>query len=73
MLEHDQVVAGGHAGAAVGDDRARAVYAGLREAAAQLVDREQTAVGAEVLAGVEAAGSGDVARAGVDRVGASPR
>ena len=68
VLEHDQVVAGGDAGAAVGDDRLGAVDAGRLEAAAQLVAREQAAVLAEVLARREAAGARDVAGPRVDRV-----
>ena len=70
VLEHDQVVAGGDARAAVGDDRAGAVDAGRGEARAQLVAVEQPAVGAEVLAGRQAARAGDVAGPRVDRVGA---
>src|SRR5829696_5747548 len=68
VLEHDKVMAGGHARAAVGDDRAGAVDAGGGEALPKLGAVEQAAIGAEMLAGREAAGAGDVAGTRIDRV-----
>src|SRR4051812_18763629 len=61
VLEQDEVVAGRDARAAVGDDGLAAVDAGRGEALSQALDRQQPAVGPEVLARGQAARARDVA------------
>src|ERR1700760_802074 len=50
VLDHQQVVAGGDAGAAVGDERGGVGDAGLGQLLAELPDRQEPALGAQGLA-----------------------
>src|SRR4051812_34618557 len=68
VLDREQVVARGDAGAAVGDDRRAFDDAGLGELRAQPVGREEAAVRVDVLARRDAVRARDVAGARVERL-----
>ncbi len=69
VLQGEEIVAGGHAGAAVADDAGVLRHAGAGQPLPQLRHGQERAVRGEVLAAGQAPGAGDVPGARIDRLG----